>query len=102
MPTPRLLEARPDTRQPFQLVCKFNTGVVTVDLCGLIFSDDRFKPLRDPRMFALARVNEVGGGIEWPDTDIDYSAFNLARIGESLQPQRMCDINVTEDGSDSS
>jgi len=54
-------------------------GADVVDLAGAIADFAPFAPLRDPALFAKAKIAAYGAGIEWPN-GLDYSADSLAHI----------------------
>jgi hypothetical protein len=56
-----------------------------VDLGGLIAREKFLAPLKDPRIFARAKLIDWGGGVGWPD-DRDLSASTLWRMSDERMP----------------
>jgi hypothetical protein len=52
-----------------------------VNLGGLIAREEFLAPLKEPGMFAQAKVIDWGGGVGWPD-DRDLSASTLWRMSD--------------------
>jgi hypothetical protein len=69
----------------------FNDGDVRdVDLTPTL-DDDRFSQLRDPTVFANARIGQLTGAIEWTDEigldpDVIYAALDLGPGAPRIRP----------------
>lgn len=59
----------------------------TVDLTGWVATGgDVLAPLRDPSVFARARVENYGAAIAWDDGDLAIDAFHLKQIADEQKP----------------
>lgn len=64
--------------KPYVLRLTFGDGeVMTVDLKGIINRIPALSPLKDPKLFAKARIDQWGSIIEWMPGEIDMAADNL-------------------------
>lgn len=82
---------------PVNLRVTFNNGVKkTVDISPLL-EGPVFKPLHDPKFFALGRLDPVCGTVVWPN-GADLAPEALYEATESVQPLAAGGHNVTPDG----
>lgn len=64
--------------KPYTLRITYGDGeVVTVDLKGIIDRIAALSPLKDPELFAKARIDKWGSIVEWIPGEIDMAADNL-------------------------
>src|SRR5262245_45570372 len=58
-----------------------------VDLTGWVATGgDILAPLRDPSVFARARVDNYGGAVAWDDGDLAIDAFHLKQLADEQKP----------------
>lgn len=64
--------------EPYALRLTFGDGeIMTVNLKGIIDRIPALWPLKDPELFAKARIDEWGSIVEWVPGEIDMAADNL-------------------------
>src|SRR5882724_12846682 len=85
-PLPRITDVR--VVEPFTVELTFTDGTRgKIDLRSWIFGKGTvFKPLEDPAYFALVRLSQTGGTIEWPNgvdfcPDVLYQQITGKPIG---------------------
>ncbi len=68
-------------RAPFGLTLTFADGVtLPVDLAGATHAYPALAALRDPTLFATARIDARGGYVVWVDDDLELAADNLRNM----------------------
>jgi uncharacterized protein DUF2442 len=64
--------------QPYGLRLTFGDGeVLTVDLEAIIERIPPLAPLKEPKLFAQARLGEWGSTVEWASGELDLAGDNL-------------------------
>jgi hypothetical protein len=69
-----------------------------VDLTGWVATGgDVLAPLRDPAVFARARVENYGAAIAWDDGDLAIDAFHLKKLADEQKPFGANDVRVWQE-----
>jgi hypothetical protein len=76
------------TRKPTALRIKWRSGSIDdIDLAGWIATGgDILAPLKDPDVFAKARVVDYGAAIAWDDDDLRIDAVHLEQLAQEWRP----------------
>ena len=73
-------------------------AVDVVDLTGWVATGgDILAPLRDPSVFARARVENYGAAVAWDDGDLAIDAFHLKKLADEQKPFGATDVRVRQD-----
>jgi hypothetical protein len=69
-----------------------------VDLTGWVATGGNvLSPLRDPSVFARARLEHYGAAVAWDDGDLAIDAFHLKQIADEQKPFGSDDVVVWQE-----